>query len=259
MPLTNLHQNVCRTCLVEDSHMKSIFNSEEDESRVMLSELLTMFTSIKVAKGDGLPEQICFNCVEEINRIYLFQKLCKRSEFELRQYLCPMISSSLNIKSNFDIQPSLSDVKTITSSSKKCSLNELEEIEQESDVSLGDPNIYSFSFDTKVNSEAILNSSAPETGNKCDKKGAYHCKLCNKNYSELIAYQEHISFHSQLVKCDTCSKCFKSELMLTRHKLSHKTEDKNLIQTPKSKMKTGILKKRNLPRTCEPEKRELSK
>lgn len=81
-----------------------------------------------------------------------------------------MISSSLNIKSNFDIQPSLSDVKTITSSSKKCSLNELEEIEQESgvnfiyifdgfynlfftDVSLGDPNIYSFSFDTKVNSE----------------------------------------------------------------------------------------------------------
>ncbi|KAI4464829.1 finger putative transcription factor family-related [Holotrichia oblita] len=182
----------------------------------MLSEILTTFASIQIAKGDGLPEQICLNCVQEINRIYLFQKLCQRSDFELRQYLHPIVSSSLNMESNFiNIESSLNDIKNSTSLSKRYSVKQPEEIEQESGKS-----------HIRLDEEEQL---------------SVQCEKQRGGAEQSYQGERSVTF------------TFKSELLLTRHKLSHKTEDINLIQNPKPKVKTnkaGIIKRRNLPRTC---------
>lgn len=38
-------------------------------------------------EGDGLPSQVCLQCVHYINRAYSFKQLCERSDATLREYL----------------------------------------------------------------------------------------------------------------------------------------------------------------------------
>jgi hypothetical protein len=37
--------------------------------------------------GDGLPAQICQQCVHQVNNAYNFKLLCESTDFALRQYL----------------------------------------------------------------------------------------------------------------------------------------------------------------------------
>ena len=37
-----------------------------------------------MVSGDGLPNQICLNCVQELNRICKFKQLCEKSDLILR-------------------------------------------------------------------------------------------------------------------------------------------------------------------------------
>lgn len=42
---------------------------------------------LQVLKGDGLPEQVCIKCAQEMNRAFLFRKLCEKSDATLRHYM----------------------------------------------------------------------------------------------------------------------------------------------------------------------------
>lgn len=54
-------------------------------------------------RGDGLPENICLNCCQQVNTAYLFRKLCERSDATLRE--CTAITSLNNEHNNiFKIQ-----------------------------------------------------------------------------------------------------------------------------------------------------------
>lgn len=35
-------------------------------------------------RGDGLPENICLSCSQQVNTAYLFKRLCERSDLTLR-------------------------------------------------------------------------------------------------------------------------------------------------------------------------------
>lgn len=41
----------------------------------------------QIIEGDGLPENICLNCVQSLNRMVSFRKQCKRSDETLRLWL----------------------------------------------------------------------------------------------------------------------------------------------------------------------------
>lgn len=47
-----------------------------------------------MAEGDGLPSQVCLQCVHYINRAFSFKQLCERSESTLRQLLASTIDST---------------------------------------------------------------------------------------------------------------------------------------------------------------------
>lgn len=39
---------------------------------------------LQMVNGDGLPNQICLNCIQELNRICKFKQLCEKSDAILR-------------------------------------------------------------------------------------------------------------------------------------------------------------------------------
>lgn len=99
---TNLHK-ICRTCLTETNDLTSIFSAQEIiEQTIVLSDILMTCASIQVnnlgksgilaitrlfqvSKGDGLPENVCLNCVHQMNSAFLFRKLCEKSDTTLRE------------------------------------------------------------------------------------------------------------------------------------------------------------------------------
>lgn len=50
--------------------------------------------SKQVSEGDGLPSQVCLQCVHYINRAFSFKQLCERSDSTLRQLLGSTIDST---------------------------------------------------------------------------------------------------------------------------------------------------------------------
>lgn len=49
-------------------------------------------------EGDGLPNQVCLQCVHYINRAFSFKQLCERSDATLRQYLEKPLFNDLSCK-----------------------------------------------------------------------------------------------------------------------------------------------------------------
>lgn len=56
-------------------------------------------------EGDGLPSQVCFQCVHYISRAYSFKLLCERSDATLRQYLGKPILTELTSKDIIPLVP----------------------------------------------------------------------------------------------------------------------------------------------------------
>ncbi|GLV44434.1 uncharacterized protein CBL_10238 [Carabus blaptoides fortunei] len=75
---------ICRTCLAEGD-MKSLY--ENCSSKVCLIEMLMSCTFIQLSAKDGLPVQICVNCVKELNQAYIFAKKCEDADKTLRNYI----------------------------------------------------------------------------------------------------------------------------------------------------------------------------
>lgn len=51
-------------------------------------------TIIQVIEGDGMPSQVCLQCVHYINRAFSFKQLCERSDTTLRQLLATSVDST---------------------------------------------------------------------------------------------------------------------------------------------------------------------
>ncbi|KAG5883225.1 hypothetical protein JTB14_011417 [Gonioctena quinquepunctata] len=79
---------ICRTCLSEASNMRSVFSIEESTGEnLRLFEMLIACASVQVMSNDGLPSQVCLQCVHYITRAFSFKQLCERSDNTLRELL----------------------------------------------------------------------------------------------------------------------------------------------------------------------------
>ncbi|KRT79111.1 zinc-finger associated domain containing protein [Oryctes borbonicus] len=253
---------------MEDHHMKSIFSTEEfTEPPAMLHELLTLFTSIKVNRGDGLPEQVCHSCVQEINKICLFQKLCRKSDITLRHYLYSALYPTGKIET--ELINTHNSILFSKSTHESPNLLLASTVKEPKRIDLKSDDLWNNSCMSALNSsdeqtidsvnaanikKVESNQQISKLYSNHDEKVPHHCKLCNNVYPNLIAYKKHMkSFHNQIHICGFCKEQFNSESALARHELLHKAENERLIPAPQQKSignKTGTIKKRNLPRTC---------
>ncbi|PSN46644.1 hypothetical protein C0J52_07080 [Blattella germanica] len=76
---------ICRLCLSIEGEKSSIF--ENDVDIVSLPLRIMACLSVEVYEGDGLPAQLCKQCLEDLNYCYQFKQKCELSDSRLRQYL----------------------------------------------------------------------------------------------------------------------------------------------------------------------------
>ncbi|XP_021920289.1 zinc finger protein 37 homolog isoform X2 [Zootermopsis nevadensis] len=75
--------SICRLCLGQKDGLLPLFG--EDDS--LPARIMTFAPVIKMLAGDSLPEQVCHQCIQQVNSSYNFKLQCESSDIALRQYL----------------------------------------------------------------------------------------------------------------------------------------------------------------------------
>ncbi|KAJ6636667.1 Zinc finger protein [Pseudolycoriella hygida] len=73
--------SICRICLKEGD-LSPIFDGDED-----VSEKIMLCSSIEVKKGMNFPEQICSNCLSDLDTAHKFRKTCESSDAILSSFV----------------------------------------------------------------------------------------------------------------------------------------------------------------------------
>ncbi|XP_020811293.1 zinc finger protein 813 [Drosophila serrata] len=84
--------SMCRTCTTERcSTLRPLFESEAVKH-------LNQHAGLVVEQNDGLPDQICADCVDKLEQAHRFFKMCKRSDEHLRNLVSKTMSSAASLK-----------------------------------------------------------------------------------------------------------------------------------------------------------------
>lgn len=73
---------LCRVCLANRSEMFSVFSELDDRS--VIASIITLSTAVQIQEDDGLPENICSDCVEEVKFVAGFIEKARQSDRVLR-------------------------------------------------------------------------------------------------------------------------------------------------------------------------------
>ncbi|KAI5635685.1 zinc-finger associated domain (zf-AD) domain-containing protein [Phthorimaea operculella] len=70
---------ICRACLQIKKDMRPLFEQ-------LTATMLMGISKVEVAVGDGLPAQLCLQCVHQISRCHAFKELVERNDVTLHQH-----------------------------------------------------------------------------------------------------------------------------------------------------------------------------
>lgn len=204
---------ICRCCLLklEDGHnLKPLFGSAID---AMLREV----GSISVTPGDGLPHQICVQCVLQISRAYTLRTQCQRSDTILRAYLD---KHPISQKDEQDDQEETEFMLELNS----------EQFLQLSCESVDPPSSYSGLLDEEPRSQESSSPPPPPHGQpirEIEADAQLTCDNCCMTYDTSSALTHHQArAHGQASECDICNKTFRTQKAIRRHMKTH------LVQKP---------------------------
>ncbi|XP_058453675.1 zinc finger protein 25-like isoform X4 [Malaya genurostris] len=77
----------CRVCMQQnDEQFISIFSTVDNTN---IAEAITNCCSVQLTQNDGLPDQICHTCVQDVKLIISFIIKVQESDFKLRQLMTP--------------------------------------------------------------------------------------------------------------------------------------------------------------------------
>ncbi|KAF5294621.1 hypothetical protein FQA39_LY02753 [Lamprigera yunnana] len=231
---------VCRTCLSNNSNLQSIFDNN-------FNQMIMDCTSVQISEGDGLPSQICSECIDQINQVYMFKLQVQNTDSTLRglyfetetvENLKETINNCLDDDSN-----ELLKVHSITD----CDMDGIKtEIKQEIEVdsstvseendnfkceenSKGDKR-YECDFCQKkfIHSHSLATHRRIHTGEK-----PYVCTVCGHSSAIRSSLAIHMRIHTKEkpYTCTTCSKVFASASGLADHKLKHTGQRNHICST----------------------------
>lgn len=249
---------ICRICL-EEGIVSSIFSKNFGLS---LAEMIEFSCDIKIFRGDGLPEQLCSNCIYKLGVAYHFKRTCVSAEERLRQYLGITFNSrNKDVEVMTDPTPAPTVVTTIRKCICKQKVHEKRsnyKKKPESEKLKRGPKpkpktihaCYQCDKEFKCQAQLELHIRT-HTGDKpfecmhCHKKFAqkhnltihqrmhtgekpFQCEICSKTFSAQGNLQTHVKIHTGQKDhiCTICSKSFITSSDLTRHMSKHRG-DKN--------------------------------
>ncbi|KAI4459421.1 zinc finger protein [Holotrichia oblita] len=201
---------------------------------------------VSVIQGDGLPNQICTQCLQTVNRSFTFKQQCEKSDNVLRQYL-----ASVNMHISLDnSQNIISDVKNDT-------LFVSNEVLQQSSIFndiFNDEQTHSLvdSFavqnadlaetmqslrtiaeqclpETWENEQNLINAHENSENNSCPEftlDQLYKCQFCEESFKDEWSLGVHIKIHTGQAKyyCGICGKECNTPAALNKHTVVHGVE-----------------------------------
>ncbi|KAI5637101.1 zinc-finger associated domain (zf-AD) domain-containing protein [Phthorimaea operculella] len=183
---------MCRLCLSKDE-LKSIFPDIEDSDKV--TAVLELFTGLKIEVNDGLPQQICKECTDTINKFLTFRNRSHATEIELIKLgfnrRDPMKQEVLDITASLD--------NGFVDFNKQFKIEvELDRITQVDDAS------------DHEEDDSDLQNTESNSNKKTSRKAVYEnfvegefvpnlfpviCKVCKKSYSQWNSFVSHVRMH----------------------------------------------------------------
>ncbi|XP_059054181.1 zinc finger protein 585B-like [Achroia grisella] len=227
---------ICRACLEIKKDMRPLFEQ-------LTATMLMGISKVQVSVGDGLPAQLCLQCVHQISRCHAFKETVERNDIVLReraklkaereekekllnmacadspyiQYVeVPMASNSNQILDGF--------FTTDQTSSKEESPKVNFESEKEA------PTPATSKDDDALNSDeenylqlVVFQATSTVT------PGRHVCNLCHKEFKHARWLKQHMRSHTNWIKanckkppmCPICERTFKGPGMLKMHMRTH--------------------------------------
>uniref|UniRef100_A0A6P7G3Y1 Zinc finger protein 260-like n=1 Tax=Diabrotica virgifera virgifera TaxID=50390 RepID=A0A6P7G3Y1_DIAVI len=224
---------ICRTCLLEKANLKPLFEA-------CVANMLMSCSAIQVIQGDGLPNQICTQCLQSVNRAYTFKQLCEKSDMALRSYL------------SINLQPIALPTENLINEVKSDLFSTSEVLQQSSlfqDI-FNDATTHSFveTFtnqntstdlaETMQSLQTIAEQCLPESwesdGNivPCNSDEAtdnfsldalYKCQFCENIFKDEWSLSEHLKIHTIQHRyfCNMCDKIYDDSNELNKHIIEH--------------------------------------
>ncbi|XP_060517201.1 zinc finger protein 271-like [Cylas formicarius] len=236
------NSSICRVCLTEEGEFQTIFMSVQLDKigiSIHLSEMLSSFTLVQMTLGDGLPEEICYTCVEDTIAMYLFKLKCEESDRLLKKKLFDM--NETQTKSNIGDK-----VPSSVSNPVGNKTRDTTKVFEEDFVDFDYPN-----DDSDVEAafpEESAETSLPKT---TEKSKQFECDVCFKRFSRDDLLMRHKIAHAnkmpqekveidgtfsmaeddtvvlkaddcvQLFSCQKCNMIYLKEANLKRHMETH--------------------------------------
>uniref|UniRef100_A0A1B6DMJ5 Protein krueppel n=1 Tax=Clastoptera arizonana TaxID=38151 RepID=A0A1B6DMJ5_9HEMI len=197
--------SLCRLCVSQTGTIE-IFSNDTQFQDIPLHSTITNLVSVKVSKGDKLPEKICLKCLDILLTIYNFKQKCESSDNYLRENL-----RKFNEKRN-TCEKIAEHNETVLKLSDSISSHYLNSSENDD-----------FVFNDMVKLHLLennVNISSSETKRKIGKKQK---KPTNKNVNKYkhIQSKNLDSNKGRIFECEVCSRKYVSRRQMCRHQVIH--------------------------------------
>lgn len=244
---------VCRTCLKEATEMRSIYENDTENPlstmitsisattvRILANLHLRNFQEIqfflKASELDGLPGQICIECVDILRQSVQFKQQCENAYETLKSILGVYIETTKPLNAE-TMENNALDAAAIESDSDNDEDNPNESIEsiicgpnekciQTEDICFYPCEMCSLKF---FKEEALKEHRASHKS----KESGFKCRNCDRQYSRLSHLRRHINVaHPEVnisgklddIYCKQCDKHFTRHEHLRRHMVLHQEQ-----------------------------------
>ncbi|XP_057668016.1 zinc finger protein OZF-like [Diorhabda carinulata] len=199
-------EDVCRTCLNKNVSLNLFGSFYKDK---VYSDLLTMFSLLKVQSTDNLPKNICTICADLLIKIHSFKDKIEQSQIILNRCLTEI--KNIGPQSADDFDESFNS--NVDSDVSDCKNQQIEE---------GSTKNFTCSFcSLKFFSYTAYIAHRKSEADLRRKKQA--CSVCNKLIST-YKLKDHMNSHTKErpYECEICGEKFRFRSSLSRHNFRHK-------------------------------------
>ncbi|KAJ6636651.1 Zinc finger protein [Pseudolycoriella hygida] len=247
---------VCRTCLKEAAEMRSIYEGDAEnplstmitsisDTTVMISEIDSIYPNqmmnrlLKASELDGLPGQICIECVDILRQSVQFKRQCESAYETLKNVLGVFIQKAEPFSVSRATAVEALDT-TLENESLICGPNE--KCVQTEDICFYPCEMCEQKFFKEESlKEHRLSHKNKQTG--------FKCRNCDRSYVRLSHLRRHINIvHPEVgisgkldnSYCKQCDKHFTRPEHLRRHMVTH--QDNAAKSKLKLEKEDGVLK-----------------
>lgn len=195
---------------------------------MMACLLLFRILFLKVFMEDRLPNQICFDCVDQLLKSYNFKQLCEQSNRTLLK-----IASDYNKVKTEELEQIAKELTTLEPETD-IKDESMEEDETNFENNVTDSETDSDEKDNEATenhipkSQVLINHAIQMDGDKCEIK-KLRCNICEKSFPTLLALARHMNTHQETriitLNCKECGKGFSDPGNLTKHMNRHKGKE----------------------------------